>query len=468
LRKMNEGGVVLLVDDEPDLLESCERILSDEGFICVTTTKSAGAIELAREHKPEVIVTDFLMPGKNGMDILKEAKSEFGNVPVIMISAYATTRGVVEAVKSGAFDYLTKPFSSDQLVITVRRALEQCRLQRENAVLKKRLQDNFFNNRFVGKHPSFLKAVRLIRKVAASESNVLIKGETGTGKEIAARAIHMHSKRADGPFLVVDCSILSKEMTEASRGGADSHECIFETADGGTVYLEQVEELDPIIQARLIRIIRDRRCPKAGGLQETVPVDVRFIASTTVDLYSAMLKKQFRENLYYCLNVVSVDIPPLRERKEDIGILCDHFFGEMAVEESIQPPSLHPDTLAKLIEYDWPGNVRQLRNVIQRAVSISEEPALNVEYLPEEIRYFTGSADMSYSESRRQWLQQFEKKYLENLLLANRGNISRASEMAGVARMSFYRMLKRTGLQNLVAHERESAKSEAVKRSEEK
>jgi len=373
---MKNGELILLVDDEPDLLESCVLILEDEKYNCITTSDSTKVIDLVAQHNPSVIVTDFMMPEKNGMDVLKEVKAEFPDIPVVMISAYATINGVVEAVKSGAFDYLTKPFSSDQLVITVRRALEHFRLQKENKGLKKRLRDDFFNHHFVGKHPKFLKTVELIQKAAETESNILIHGETGTGKELAARAIHLLCKRADGPFLVVDCTAFSKEMIEAapansSGSGETAKKSIFEAADGGTLYLENVEQLDPVMQTRLIRILQDRKVPR-GDEWEWVPVNVRFIASTTIDLYSAMLQKKFRENLYYCLNVVNIAITPLRERQEDIGILCDHFFRQIAERDGIEVPTIHTDALARLMEYGWPGNVRQLVNVVEGAVSISE------------------------------------------------------------------------------------------------
>lgn len=462
---MKNKEVILLVDDEPDLLENCTRILEEENYSCVTTTDSANVLELVRRHNPGTVVTDYRMPGKDGMEVLREIQADFPKIPVIMISAFATINGVVEAVKMGAFDYLTKPFSSDQLIITIRRALEQYRLQRENSSLKERLREDFFNHYFVGKHPEFLKAVQLIRKIADTAANALIRGESGTGKELAARAIHLHSKRAEGPFLVVDCTTLTNEMIEAApvnSSGEDNRakKSIFEAADGGTLFLEHVEELSPAFQAKLIRILQDKKVTRSGGW-DSVPVNARLIASTTADLYSEVTKKNFRQNLYYCLNVVNINLPPLRERKEDIGILCDHFFKQIADRDGIQVPSLHPDTLAKLMEYDWPGNVRQLQNVMERVVSLSENMSMMVKNLPDDIKYYNGNRGLSFKEAKEKWLRQFEKLYLENLLFTNKGNISRASEMAGIARMSLYRMLKRTGLHDLVIHERSVEKEQA-------
>ena len=456
----------MLIDDEEDLLESCARILEDEDFTCVTTSDSENALELARRHRPGVVVTDFKMPGKNGMEILKEVRGEFPDIPVIMISAYTTVDGVVEAVKKGAFDYITKPFTADQLTITVRRAMQQFCLRKENTVLKKKLEDDFFNHYFVGKHPEFLQAVELIQKVANTESNVLIQGETGTGKELAARAIHLRSGRADGPFIAVDCTTLTKEMLEAApAGGSEAKEnqrkSVFEAADGGVLYLERVEDLDLGMQARLLRVLQDQKVMR-GGEWEWVPIDTRVIASTTIDLRGAMAQKNFRENLYYCLNVVSVKMPPLRDRKEDIGILCDHFFRLIAEKTGGQPLKLEPEALTRLMEYDWPGNVRQLRNVIEGAASVSENGVVKASALPDEIRPTSNLQGLSFKEARKRWLEQFERCYLENLLINNAGNISKASEEAGVARMSLYRMLERTGLKGVAPHGRFAGKSQSA------
>lgn len=454
-----ELKTILLIDDEPDLLESCVRILNDEKFFCVTTESPDEAIKLARKHNPHVVVTDYLMPGKNGVDVLKEIKEEFPDIPVIMMSAYATIDGVVEAVKTGAFDYITKPFTSDQLIITIRRAIEQSLLQRENLALRQKLKDDFFNHYFVGKHPKFIQVIELIQKIAVTESNVLIRGETGTGKGLAARAIHMLSRRADGPFLAVDCATLTKEMIEAAAPPKESdkneppQKSIFEAANGGTLFFEQVEELDPSMQVRLLRILQDRKVPVMDKWEQR-PVDVRVVASTTVDLYSAVAQKKFRENLYYCLNVFNIEIPPLRERKEDVGILCDHFFRQTAGRRNSTALRLHPETLARLMEYDWPGNVRELLNIIERVGSLAKNNALMIKDLPHEIRRYNRLQGLTYKEARNRWMEQFEKYYLENLLFSNKGNITRASEKAGIARMSLYRMLNRTGLRQMTKSER--------------
>ncbi len=461
-----ELKTILLIDDEPDLLESCVRILNDEKLFCVTTESPNEAIKLVRKHNPYVVVTDYLMPDKNGVDILKEIKEEFPDIPVIMMSAYATIDGVVEAVKTGAFDYITKPFTSDQLIITIRRAIEQIRLQRENQTLKQKLKDDFFNHYFVGKHPKFIQVIELIQKIADTGSNVLIQGETGTGKELAARAIHLLSRRSDGPFLVVDCATLTKEMIEVSAPEKSNEnefpqKSIFEAANSGTIFFKQVEELDPSMQARLLRVLQDRKMPIMDKWKQS-SIDVRVVASTTVDLHSAVAQRKFRENLYYCLNVFNIEIPPLRERKEDIGILCDHFFRQTAEEHNSTGLRLHPETLSRLMEYNWPGNVRELLNIIERVGSLAKNSTLTIKDLPPEVRWYDKLHGLTYKEARNRWMEQFEKHYLENLLFSNKGNITHASEKAGVTRMSLYRMLNRTGLRQMTKSERDILKKDEI------
>ena len=451
---------IALIDDEPDLIESCARILEGEGYNCVTTTDSRTAIELIRKAEPKVVISDYKMPGKDGVKILEEVREEFPAVPVIMISAFATVERVVEAVKSGAFDYLTKPFSSDQLTITVNRAMERQRLHMENVALKTRLRDDYFSRYFVGKSPAVLAITDLVKKVAQTDSPALITGETGTGKELLARAIHQLSKRSEKAFLAVDSRSLTGKTLEAAEEGNEERsgrDSVFPAANGGTLYLEKAEELDMETQARLIRILQEKKTPKQDGW-DSVPVDVRVLASTTGDLHSAMLEKKIRENLYYSLNVFTIQIPPLRERKEDIGILADYFLKLLAEENGASPKTVHHEALAVMIEYDWPGNARELKSVMEMSASISDDTTIMVRDLPENIRQSDDMKGLSFKNAKKKWMEQFEKNYLENLLLSQKGNIVHAAEEAGIARMSLYRMLKRNNLTGLAAHERESGK----------
>lgn len=447
---MTEPVTILFVDDEPDLLENCARILDGDSFRCVTSSSSLNVLDLVREHKPAVVVTDFLMPGKDGMVILQEVKGAFPHIPVVMISAHATTDKVVAAVKVGAFDYLTKPFTSDQLLITMRRAVDQHLLQKENTDLKRKLQAGYFDHYFVGKHPKFIVVEEQIKRIAATDSNVFIQGETGTGKELTARAVHLHSKRVNGPFIIVDYSALSSEMMKilpysGTEEKAPRETNVFEAANGGTLYIKQVEDLDMAMQARLLRILQSRKVHENAEWQ-TKQLDIRVITSTSADLQAAIAEKKFRENLYYYLNVINIIIPPLRDRKEDIGILCDHFLRQRSEKNQTPRQVLHADALARLMAYDWPGNVRELRNAVERAASMTEERIIMTKHLPENVLNSDQAYGLSFKEARSKYLEEFEKRYLESLILKYKGNISRASEMAGVTRMSFYRILKRVGM----------------------
>ncbi len=456
-------GKILIVDDEPDLLESCARILEGAQYECVTTSDPYEAVSLALSVRPNAVLTDYKMPGKSGMEILKGIHMALPYVPVVMISAYATVDGVVDAVKLGAFDYLPKPFSTDELVVTIRRAVDQCNLHLENVALKDRLREDFFNKYLVGKHPRMLKIIEMIEKVSATDTNILLHGESGVGKEQVAKGIHAQSKRAAKPFLLVGCATLTREALEAAPEKSEnmpdkrSHKSVFEAAEGGTLYLERIEDLDMVLQARLLKALQDKKTPRMGEW-EMIPIDVRVIASSSRDLRKMMTAGKFREDLYYCLNIVKIDILPLRRRKEDIGILCGHFLKEYAREKKEKLKTLSHESLSKLMEYDWPGNVSELRGVIETAASLASGDMLEPHDIPENVLQSASLRGQTFKEAKRIWIRQFERNFLEDLLLVNKGNISQASEDAGIARMSLYRMLKRNNLTQLAIHERSMEK----------
>jgi len=453
-------GTVLVIDDEPDLLESYARILEAERYKCITTSDPFEASSLALSTRPDAVITDFKMPGKSGVDILRDVCADIPYVPVIIISAYATVEGVVEAVKLGAFDYLPKPFTSDQLIITVRRAVDQCRLYLENLTLKNKLHEDFFNHYLVGKHPRILKIIEMIEKVSAAKTNILLHGEQGVGKEQAARAIHKNSERANGPFVSIDSATLTRENLEAApvvKGASGSADkpfiSVFEAAEGGVLYLENIENLDIGVQAKLLKALQDKEMARQGGWK-AVPIDIRMIASSARDLRDALNEGRFLEDLYYQLNIVKIEIPPLRHRKEDIGILSDHFLKEYARKENTRPKTLSSESLSKLMEYNWPGNISELRYVIETEASLSDSDTLALKNIPENAEPPGPLSGLTFKEAKRVWMRQFERQFLEDLLLMNKGNISQASEEAGIARMSLYRMLKRNDLTKLALRER--------------
>ncbi|MDH5508751.1 MAG: sigma-54 dependent transcriptional regulator [Nitrospinota bacterium] len=462
-----ESARVVLVDDEPDLLESCVRILEDEEISCIGSTDPFEALRMIRALRPEAVVTDFKMPGMNGVELLAAIKGEFPEMPVIMISAYATIEGVVEAVKSGAFDYVTKPFSPDQFVITVRRALEKSRLVNENDMLRQKVREDFLRNNFVGRSRAMAQITQIITKVASSRTCVMIQGETGTGKRTAAMAIHVHGGRDGAPFVVVDCAELTKERLLAQppaatiAGEKAGPEYFFLAAEGGTLYMDGVDRLAPHAQAQLARILQNKGADLPGR-RESAPLNARVICSTDADLKGMVNEGKFRQDLYFLLNVVNIHIPPLRERTEDIPALTESFLAAMAKRDGAEPTTVGNDFMRILAEYHWPGNVRELMGALETAVAGANTNELTSADLPDNIRRQGAMRGMTYKKARESCLGEFEKDFLENLLYTCKGNITQASENAGIARMSLYRMIKRNNLAGMVSHEREAEKAKGA------
>jgi len=447
------------VDDEPDLLESCVRILEDEQISCASTTDPKMAMELVRVHSPGALVTDFKMPGMTGMELLEAALREFPDLPVIMISAYATIEGVVEAVKLGAFDYITKPFSPDQLVITVRRALERSRLKRENDLLQQMVREEFLESSFGGRNPAMAQIGQIVRKVAPTRTCVLIIGETGVGKERVARAIHVCGGSSSRPFVAANCASIraEKQGPEKGDGGQDGQAPtireLLESARGGTLYLKDLNEMARPAQAELSRWLQGKNASRPGR-GEKAPGEARIISSAASGLKGLVNEGKFRQDLYFLLNVVSIQAPPLRERLEDIPWLCERILKSIAARDSSPPKAAGPEFAARLAEYHWPGNVRELAGALETAVAAAGASELAVAHLPENIRRHGGAPGMTFKEAKDGFLRKFEKDFLENLLYTSKGNITLASETAGVSRMSLYRMLDRNNLTELVALER--------------
>ena len=452
---------ILMVDDEPDLLESCARILEDEGIECLTTTDPLQVMGMIRESAPEVLVTDFKMPGMSGVELMEAVREEYPEIPIIMVSAYATVEGVVRAVKMGAFDYITKPFTPDQLVITVKRAVERRRLARENSKLRQRVREDFLMYNFVGRSKAMLTIAGMVKKVGPTRTCVLIQGEGGAGKETAARAFHMNSGRDSGPFVAVDCAEVTKEMLMASSldAGQDSQgqrpRTLFERARGGVLYLKSAEMLDKSAQEELSRVLQQGAASMPGTWERT-PVDTRVISSSSAGLKELVNEGKFRQDLYYLLNVVNVLIPPLRERLEDIPLLCEHFLSQIAKRDGSPARAAGREFVDKLCLYHWPGNVRELKGVLETAAAGPGEAELKASDLPENIRKFAFARGMAYKDAKEEWMGKFEKDFLENLLYTSKGNITQAAEMAGVARMSLYRMIRRNNLAGLAVQEREA------------
>ena len=456
---------VLLIDDEEDMLESLRRLLHKWGYESFLASDADRALDLVAEEQPDVILSDLKMPGKDGMAILEEVKRLDPEAILVMMTGYATIESAVEAIKKGAFDYLPKPFTADQLRMVIERAERQRKLSRENANLRRQLEQVFGPDNMVGRSPAMQKVFDTVRKVAATEASILILGESGTGKELIARSLHARSLRQAQPFVPLDCAALPENLLEselfgyekgAFTGAHRSKPGLLELANGGTIFFDEVGELSLNLQAKLLRVLQERQFRRVGGTR-LIDVDLRVVAASNRDLERAVAEKFFRQDLFYRLNVISIRLPPLRERAGDIPLLAACFAERFSRRLGRPTPRFAPEAMAALERYHWPGNVRELQNVIERAISLAEGNQIEVHDLPDELRESAGRAAenipayglhrLSLKEARSHLLQQFERDYLRLLLEDTGGNVSLAARHAGVDRKTIHRLLKRHGLQ---------------------
>jgi len=457
-------GTVLIVDDEPDMVENCARILRRAGYHCLTSTDAFRALALVESDSPDLLVTDLKMPGMDGMELLRRARDVDPSLPVIMITAFATIESAVAAVKEGAFDYLPKNFSVDQLQVAVQRALRQRQLQVENRNLRQQLQATYGLENVIGRSPAMARVFELVKKAARSEANILIIGESGTGKELIARAIHANSPRASQPFVPVDCASLPEQLLEselfghekgAFTGAIKTKPGLIETAHRGTLFLDEIGEMPIGLQSKLLRAIQERQVRRVGATSFT-NVDVHVISATNRDLREAVKRGQFREDLYYRVNVLALPLPPLRERAGDVTLLAHAFVKKYGQGRFT---GFENDALAALEAYGWPGNVRELQNVVERACALADGELLKRRDLPDYVLAreglrAAGSGDaggvdpraasaegLPLTEARERWLGVLEGNYLRDLLDRHDGNVSAAAKAAGVDRKTFHRLI---------------------------
>jgi DNA-binding NtrC family response regulator len=457
---------ILLVDDEPDMLENCSRILSRQGHTCMTAANGREALAILERERPDLLVTDLKMPEMDGMALLRHAHELDPTLPVIMLTAFATIESAVAAVKEGAFDYLPKDFSVDQLRVAVERALRHRGLQVENRNLRQQLQQTLGLENIVGRSPVMTQVFELVKKAARSEANILVLGESGTGKELIARAIHANSPRAGQPFVPVDCASLPEHLLEselfghekgAFTGAVRSKPGLMETAHRGTLFLDEIAELPAPLQVKLLRVLQERQIRRVGGTS-LVDVDVRVVSATNRDLRDAIAKGQFREELYYRINVIAIQLPPLRERAGDVRLLAHTFlkqYGQGRV-------TAIDDAAAQALErYAWPGNVRELQNVIERACALAEGPTVTVKDLPDHVLHAiprpaavsaavaavpSAEGNLTLKDAKERWLQVLEVAYLRDLLARHDGNVSSAAKAAGIDRKTFHRLINKYDL----------------------
>ncbi len=380
---------VMIVDDEVRMQRSLEILLSMEGYQVLTASNFYEALSKLDEYV-DLVITDLTMPGKDGIELLKEIKSKYPEIQVIMITAYSTVQSAVETMKVGAFEYLIKPFENEELLNAASRAIQIRSLTRENLKLKKEIQRMSQLGEIVGSSSGIKDIYYLIERASETDSNVLITGESGTGKELTARAIHENSSRNKKPFVCINCMAITENLLEselfgyergAFTGAVKQKEGKFRIADGGTVFLDEIGEIPPSIQVKLLRVLQERSFERVGGNQ-TINVDVRVIAATNKNLTEEINKLQFREDLYYRLNVIQINIPPLRSRREDLPLLIDHFLEKKAGQLKMRKKQLTGDVKEFLLNYDYPGNIRELENIIERAYALTREDKIYLRDLP--------------------------------------------------------------------------------------
>jgi DNA-binding NtrC family response regulator len=440
---------ILVVDDDSEMCKLLADVLQGEGFSVLTLDDSLEASKILKREEFDILITDLKMKGLKGLDLLEEAKKTAPLTPVIIITAFGTIESAIQAMKMGAHDYITKPFRMDELILTVRKALENRLLKKEVIRLKKEVTSRYHFHQLIGKSPAMQTIYDLIERVRDSLHNVLITGESGTGKELVAKAIHYSGNRKEGPFIAVNCAAIPETLLESELFGykkgaftdakADKRGLIFE-ATSGTLFLDEVTEMPPVLQAKLLRVIEERSVRPLGDTH-SYAIDVRTISASNRDIKERIHQGRFREDLYYRLKVIDIELPPLRERKEDIPLLVQHFMTHKEKERK-GGAEISEEAMKILINYSWPGNVRELENVIQRTMTLSRHELILPEDLPAPLVRETDQNIIEKGLREKYSLEQLEKEYVRRVLIEAGGNKSKAAEMLGLDRKTLYRKLE--------------------------
>lgn len=457
---------ILVVDDEAVIREGMRRILGVAGYHVETSASGRVAIEKIQDQDFDVVITDLKMPGMDGIEVLKTIRILQPDVPVIIITGYSTVDTAIEAMKNGAFDYIAKPFTSELITEKIQKAIEHKMVSLEHLTSQSELARGHGFDNFIGESGEMQKVYRRIMQVAPTDSTVLITGDSGTGKELVARAIHNNSPRHDHPFVAVDCTSLPETLLESElfghvkgsfTGAIQSKTGLFKVADGGTLFLDEISNISLATQAKLLRVLQERVITPIGDTR-VIPIDIRLVAATNTNLRSQVAKAAFREDLFFRLNVIPVNLPPLRERKGDLPVLISHFLRKFSEEIGKDVRGLAPDAMAVLEEYLFPGNVRELENIIERAVVLCEGDVIQKANLElrtaEEEQYreinFVPLSLEELKETKKQIrekaVEPIEKAFVINALKRNNWNVSQAAEETGMLRPNFHALLKKLGI----------------------
>jgi two-component system nitrogen regulation response regulator NtrX len=446
---------ILVVDDEERIRQSLNGVLKDEGYEVQEAQDGVQALKKIESDPPDVVLLDIWMPGLDGMETLERIKTQNPNLPVIMISGHANIELAVKATKLGAYDFIEKPISLEKVLLTVNHALLYSKLEQENRALRQQVQRKY---EIVGNSPEILQLKEQIKVVGPTNGWVLIAGENGTGKELVAREIHQTSLRADKPFVEVNCAAIPEELIESElfghekgsfTGALTKRRGKFDQANEGTIFLDEIADMSLKTQAKILRILQEQKFERVGGT-EMIFVDVRVIAATNRDLRGEIQKGQFREDLYYRLNVIPIVVPPLRERKTDIPLLVEHFIGEFCLENNKEMKKISPEAMGLLVSYSWPGNVRELKNVVERIVIMTRGPMIEVKDVPDPVREHPKALpEFSFFEFSllKDARREFERRFIVKKLMENDENISKTAELIGIERSNLHRKIKSYGIE---------------------
>lgn len=444
---------ILVVDDESSMCEMMRIMLGKEGYDVDTEQSGEKAVGRLTDTNYDLVIADLKMPEMSGLDLLDKAKEGNAELPFIMMTAFASVDTAIEALKKGASDYITKPFKIDEIKLAIRKTLETTHLKQENRQLRERLGEALSFDRILGADPRMDEVKRTAGQAAASESTILIRGESGTGKDLLAQAIHEHSPRRERPYIAVNCAALPETLLESElfghvkgsfTGAIRDHEGLFRAAEGGTLFLDEIAEISPAIQVKLLRVLEDKNVTPIGATSGRT-ANVRVIAATNADLESAVASRKFRPDLYYRLNVIQIHLPPLRDRTDDIELLCEHFIRSSSERAGCPVKHLTPAAAAMLKGYRWPGNVRELQNVIERAVVLAKNDTLDLVDFPEKMRQQAPISPAGDSNPESPTLESIEKAYIYWVLNQTEWQKAKAASILGIDSSTLYRKISKYG-----------------------
>jgi DNA-binding NtrC family response regulator len=449
---------LLIIDDEPSIRESLETLLTLEGFDVSLAPDGSQGLEILEHEEFDLLLLDLALPGESGIDLLPRITAMHPNLPVIMITAFGTVGNVVDAVRAGAENFIQKPWDNEKLLADIRSAIARHRAEAEVIQLKRTLKQRYNFENIIGKSEPMLRLFDTVAQVAPSRSTVLIQGESGTGKELIAKAIHQNSPRRDRPFLAVNTGAIPSDLLESTlfghvKGAFTSANMakkgLFEVANGGTLFLDEIGTMSMDMQAKILRVLQDRRFMHLGGTQE-IQVDVRIVAATNVNLQQAVKDGRFREDLFYRLNVITLELPPLRQRRQDVPLLAQHFLRVYATENGTEPPSLSPEALRILMDYEWPGNVRELENAMERGVVLATTRTLTPDLLPSQLTgstYTSSILDHRPDASLFDVMEEIERRIIADRLERCHWNQTEAAEYFKIPLSTLNQKIKRLNVE---------------------